>query len=56
MKPRDARKVIWICTKCAHEHGATTREGHLATWHEDLCGVCNELKTVTEPRDFRWPQ
>lgn len=55
MKPRDARRVTWICVDCAHEYGARMRPDHLATWHEDTCGVCKRAKTVTEPRDFRWP-
>jgi rubrerythrin len=49
----------WICRPCGEAHGRGMPEGHVATWHEDICGVCGKLTSVTEPRDYRhlkkWP-
>ena len=49
-----ARSVPWICADCALKSGAETIEGHIATYHIDICGVCGGKKSVTEPRDFSW--
>lgn len=50
------RSVTWICHDCAVEH-AEVIPGHCATFHEgDRCGVCDEYKWTTEPRDYRWPR
>lgn len=40
----------WICSDCGAKHGK--RECGIATWHEDTCGICGEVKQCTEPRDF----
>lgn len=48
------REVSWICRDCAMEMGAGFYEGHVASFHEARCGVCFDLKRVTEPRDFKW--
>ena len=56
MTPKEARSAGWICVDCAKQHGATMHPEHIATWHKDACAVCGEEKTVTEPRDFRWPR
>jgi len=33
--------------------------GHVSTWHEDPCGICGQVTSVSEPRDFghlkKWP-
>ena len=49
----------WICRPCGEAHGRGMPENHVATWHEDTCGICGRRAQVTEPRDFRhlkkWP-
>jgi len=45
-----------VCSDCANEAGGQMPEGHLATWHVELCPVCGEVKPVTEPRDFGRPK
>lgn len=45
----------WVCTKCAEAAGGAIPPAHLPTWHIGECGVCLETKTVTQPRDFRYP-
>ena len=45
----------WICTQCAESNGGRMPDGHLATWHNGICGWCNEEKSVTQPRDFGYP-
>jgi len=49
----------WICRPCGEAHGRGMPKGHVSTWHEDSCGVCGKVTSVSEPRDFRhlkkWP-
>lgn len=44
----------WVCADCGDQWGDGFPQDHLATWHQDKCGVCGEIKVVTEPRDFRY--
>lgn len=41
----------WICHDCAIVWCRGRTPG-IATWHEDTCGVCQQTKLVTEPRDY----
>lgn len=42
-----------ICTSCGLFYG---HKPHWpSTYHMAPCGVCNESKMVTEPRDFGFP-
>jgi hypothetical protein len=43
---------VWVCLDCAKKRGASMPEGHCFTAHTDTCGICQQKKTVTEPRDF----
>ena len=49
----------WICRPCGEAHGRGMPAGHVSTWHEDPCGICGKVTSVTEPRDFghlkKWP-
>ena len=40
----------WVCAECGERYGR--RPCGIATWHEDVCGVCGQVRAVTEPRDF----
>lgn len=40
----------WICLDCGRKYG--NRAIGVATFHEDTCGICGEIKSCTEPRDF----
>jgi len=40
----------WICRTCGNLYG--NRKCGVSTWHEDVCGVCGEIRMCTEPRDF----
>ena len=45
----------WICHDCAMLNGGVAP--NLATYHEDICDVCFEKKSVTQPRDYKlWPR
>lgn len=46
----DVDQPQWVCYECGVKHGFFSPG--LATWHPDTCGVCDQQKTVTEPRDF----
>ena len=40
----------WVCADCGDKYRAGEWFA-VSTWHEGLCGVCDEQKPVTEPRD-----
>lgn len=42
----------WVCFDCASKRKASTPEGHCYTVHTDTCGICEQIKQITEPRDF----
>lgn len=42
----------WVCIPCAYQRGASIPDGHVYTVHVDVCGICEKLVAVTEPRDF----
>lgn len=46
--------VEWICYDCAKKHGGESIPYHVATFHTNICGMCGEERTVTEPRDYNW--
>lgn len=46
----DPNQPTWVCYKCGIKYGSF-RAG-IATWHSDVCGVCGETHSCTEPRDF----
>ncbi len=49
----------WICRPCGGAQGRGMPQGHISTWHEDTCGICGKVTSVSEPRDFghlkKWP-
>jgi len=45
----------WICCECAEHRGYSNR-CTLSTYHEDICGWCEQLKVVTQPRDYGYPK
>jgi len=54
IKPSDKDYPEWVCYDC----GIEASEGNvfeLSSWHDDVCGVCHEKKSCTEPRDFYYP-
>lgn len=40
----------WICSDCGEKYGH--RSPGMATWHVNICDVCNRAEMVTEPRDY----
>lgn len=52
-KKLPADQVHWVCQRCGETYGRG-RPSYItvSTWHEDYCEVCNQLKAVTEIRDF----
>lgn len=47
-------KVNWICSSCAIKGGGITPS--IATYHMNICDVCNEWKCVTQLRDYSYPK
>lgn len=50
------KKIEFVCSDCATAAGGKIPEKHQPTWHEGKCDVCEKIKVVTQPRDFRHPQ
>lgn len=46
----------YICNDCATKKGAKWPEGHCATYHESICGYCNNLSGVCHISDWSWPK
>lgn len=46
-------RICWICSECAKSKGGYWPEGHVGTFHDGKCDVCEREKLVTEPRDYR---
>lgn len=44
-------KVYQVCQKCGEKHG-NHKAGIQTTWHTGECQICEEIKAVTEFRDF----
>lgn len=42
-----------ICGPCGRKYGKP-RAG-ASTFHDNTCGWCGEMRSVTEPRDFGYP-
>jgi len=52
----------WVCWFCGEQYGLyyqlelkevlSREQKRCSTYHEGVCGVCLETKTVTEPRDY----
>jgi hypothetical protein len=45
---------LWICESCAAI--ATNIKPKCASYHNDICSVCNLYKSVTQPRDYGYPE
>ncbi len=41
--------MSWICSECALKHGGKMPDDHRDTFHPDICEICKESKSVTEP-------
>jgi hypothetical protein len=49
------RKSDYICSVCADEKGGVWPEGHAATMHSGICGLCGKTKTLANVGDWDWP-
>jgi len=47
-------KIKQICESCAKKMGMVMPYNHIASFWEDVCDVCKELKDVTDPQDFKY--
>ena len=45
----------WICTECAITNGGRFPRDHIATFHVGECGWCKKKASVSQPRDYRFP-
>lgn len=50
----------WVCLDCGsealkHPANADKKIFEYSTWHEGICEVCGQKKTITQPRDFGYP-
>lgn len=48
---------LWICHDCGMKaRKRPLPEGSVATFHKAKCDVCGEIKAVTQPRDYGYPE
>jgi len=40
---------ILVCNDCSEKRGAEIPEGHIATFYQGICGICNQNKTLLKP-------
>ena len=46
----------WVCAECGRKHNPKKEmRSPWATWHPGVCGVCGKQASVTEPRDYNYP-
>ena len=45
----------WICSPCAYNAGGKVK-GQIITCHYNICDICNEFTSVSEPRDYGYPK
>ncbi len=45
-----------VCYECARKAGIKRDENYIvACYYRGICDVCKEIKSVTEPRDYGYP-
>lgn len=45
----------YLCGVCAETKGGVWPKGHQATWHNDECKHCKNIKPLCHWTDFNWP-
>ena len=45
---------LYLCSECAESLGGTWPEGHRATFHYNVCPVCNVNKALACWNDWDW--
>lgn len=45
----------YVCSDCAESAGGKFSVGHVACFHTGICPCCGCIKTLTEPRDYGYP-
>ena len=45
----------FVCSDCAESAGGKFPVGHVACFHTGICPCCGCIKTLTEPRDYGYP-
>jgi len=54
MKKRNNHYPAFVCYDCAIAAGGKLLHEN-ATYHEGNCGVCGKMRSITEPRDYGFP-
>jgi hypothetical protein len=44
----------WVCQDCGRK-ASKGKQFKVSTWSKSKCDVCGQIKDVTEPRDFYYP-
>lgn len=55
MKNKKFEYPDWICSDCGHTVCEPKFKKGESTFHNGTCGVCGEVKAVTQLRDFGYP-
>lgn len=51
--PNQKKYPSWICAVCGKKY--SKKQFQVSTWHKGTCEVCGKEASVTEPRDFFYP-
>ena len=44
----------WVCQDCGRK-ASKGRQFTVSCWHKGKCEVCGKIKSITEARDFYYP-
>lgn len=55
------KTINLICQECGikllkQPQNINNRQQPISTWYKGICDVCGKEKTVTEARDFNYPE
>lgn len=56
LQPQKEWYPTWTCEECALKYGGRIIPNHVATYHDDICDICEKYIQVTEPRDYCYPK
>jgi hypothetical protein len=53
MNKEKLQKADWCCRDCGLKYG-DCKEGSVAVFHNSICDICGEEKSITQTRDYNY--
>jgi len=50
-----AKAASYICHACAERAGGRWPDGHRASFHGGICGLCKRRRSIASWDDWDWP-